>query len=60
MSKCGVCGKEAVGMIQTVRESFHFIPMVYEFRCKEHINDFNVKTIPWTEIKGIGYDEVEE
>ena len=60
MSKCVICGKEAVGMVQTVRESFHFIPMVYEFRCKKHLEDFDVKTINWTDIKDIGYDEDDE
>ncbi|GAG81061.1 unnamed protein product [marine sediment metagenome] len=56
IGKCSICGEDAVGMTQTVRESFHFIPMVYEFRCKKHLEDYDVKTIPWTDIKGIGYD----
>jgi len=58
--KCSICGKEAIGMTQTVRESFHFIPMVYEFRCKNHLENFDVKTIDWADIKGIGYDEVDD
>lgn len=57
--KCSMCKKEAVGMVQTARESFHYIPIVYEFRCKEHLNDFDIKTIPWSDIKGIGFHEVE-